>query len=310
MSQYISAHVLLAVRRIREDNADLALVSRPAYNSPALAAWERERPSDFSNRLLSYTCAPVPYAHPRAIPRSSVGSFGSTCTSLNVQSSGDGQTESSSFSMAATNSVPELSQPSNSASVRSFLESIDTNLASDLGSQNLLEEDEDGNLVVPQNERAIANYQCLFRILSCEKTFDRIDHWKTHVQSHFRTCPPPNTGQCPVPPCTYSTQSSRRGEAWGALLDHVAEAHILRGESLENARPDIDLMHYMYCNNIISQDQLRLIQLPAAHEQPGYSPVQGPVRSTVGSSDEPCFTYANIRRERRIRERHPRVGLA
>lgn len=45
-------------------------------------------------------------------------------------------------------------------------------------------------------------YTCLFHTLDCHESFDDENNWTTHVLSHFRTHPPPQTARCPLCPNT------------------------------------------------------------------------------------------------------------
>ncbi|CAI7621101.1 unnamed protein product [Penicillium pancosmium] len=45
-------------------------------------------------------------------------------------------------------------------------------------------------------------YTCLFHMLDCHESFDDENNWTTHVLSHFRTHPPPQTARCPLCPNT------------------------------------------------------------------------------------------------------------
>src|SRR5204863_1269630 len=99
--------------------------------------------------------------------------------------------------------------------------------------------------------------------------------------------------------CPHVTER-QPGVAWQVLLDHISQEHLERGHSLANTRPDFNLMRYLYCEGIITPDQMRLLQVPAAPGRAGYIASQDTVRAIIGSSDEPCFSYANRQRERRM----------
>lgn len=45
-------------------------------------------------------------------------------------------------------------------------------------------------------------YTCLFHMLDCHESFADEQNWTTHVLSHFRTHPPPQTARCPLCPNT------------------------------------------------------------------------------------------------------------
>jgi hypothetical protein len=94
------------------------------------------------------------------------------------------------------------------------------------------------------------------------------------------------------------------------MLDHISD-HLEKGDSLTNTSPDFELMQYLFCKKIITQDQMRLVQVPAAPGRPGYNPSQDSVRARIGSSDEPCFSNANPKRDRRMgRPQHSLIGTS
>jgi len=118
------------------------------------------------------------------------------------------------------------------------------------------------------------------------------------VLSHFKARPTPTDARCPA--CKFTVAERQPGVAWQVLLDHISQEHLERGHSLANTRPDFNLMQYLYCKGIIMQDQMRLVQVPAAPGRAGYIASQDTVRAIIGSSDEPWFSYANPQRERRM----------
>ncbi|KLJ07011.1 hypothetical protein EMPG_17486 [Blastomyces silverae] len=211
--------------------------------------------------------------------------------------------------MSAPSTTPTLSRPSSSAASDSFSESIDTNNAGKLPARYALEEDADGNLTAPPeiNGAGIGHY-CFFHILDCDKSFTNLDVWKTHVLSHFRLHPAPTTAQCPA--CPYRISDSHNGIAWRRMLTHLADQHLKQGYSIQNICPDFETMRHLYCANIITRGQLRLLQLPAALGRPGYCPSLDTVRAGIGSSDDPCVVYTNRHRERRMRERSHKISVA
>ncbi|PGH14755.1 hypothetical protein AJ80_05799 [Polytolypa hystricis UAMH7299] len=281
-------------------------------------AWHKSRPGDLADRLSSYSCIPTSPSSslPRHtatenthIPRQSR----SQRDSLIVLGSRSGCRNplASSSSMSGSSTVPSLSQAS-SSSTTTRSPSIDAGQAGKLGVHHILQEDGNGILIAPPHARvSVARYDCLFHILDCKTMLDDIADWKTHVLSHFRTHPPPTSARCPL--CPYTSSAPQRGVSWAQMLEHIAEKHLLQGQSLATTTPDLELMRYLYCKNIISGQQMRLVQLPSAPGRVGYTPAQDTVRESVGSSDDPCYTHASQRLERRegrVRDRQPRVGVA
>ncbi|KKZ62239.1 hypothetical protein EMCG_00406 [[Emmonsia] crescens] len=211
--------------------------------------------------------------------------------------------------MSAPSTVPTLSRFSSSTASISVSESIDTNSVAKLPARYALEEDADGNLTAPPetNNPGIGHY-CFFHVLDCGESFTDLDEWKTHVLSHFRLHPTPTIAQCPA--CTYRISDSHHGIAWRKMLSHLADQHLKQGYAIQNVCPDFETMRHLYCANIITREQLRLLQLPAAPQRPGYSPDLDSVRAMIGSSDDPCIVYMSRHRERRMRERSHRISVA
>ncbi|EYE97641.1 uncharacterized protein EURHEDRAFT_495298 [Aspergillus ruber CBS 135680] len=241
--------------------------------------------------------------------------------------------------------------------------SVDTGLASDLARHDILEDDGNGVLVVPQpqspsesqsfiqtpaprisNTRPIFyssrayydsddydnatnnynyNYACLFHVLNCHETFTDIDHWKTHVLSHFRTHQPPPIARCPICPTITSLTSPTTNtpnniftdtshiRAWDALLDHIDTAHYQHGHTLVNTRPDFELLRYLFRLRIISEEQFKLVQVVPGAGSPGYQRGMEPARARVGSAEEPfCAAYSRRRERRMTEERRRGWGVA
>ena len=179
-------------------------------------------------------------------------------------------------------------------------------------------------------------YTCLFHMLDCHDSFDDAAQWRTHVLSHFRTHPPPQTARCPLCPDTTFTDNDGQSDtkdsptpasvspagsadedsaksntpssssttprdprAWDRMLDHVANDHYQRGQTLAGSRPDFELMRYLYGRRIISDAQFKAMQLAPAPSSPAYHRSQDGVRASIGSSDEPyCAPYSRRREER------------
>ncbi|EQL38286.1 uncharacterized protein BDCG_02547 [Blastomyces dermatitidis ER-3] len=276
-----------------------------------LERWASEESDNIIERLLSLSSTPTSsaFVSTGSTFRNAGYNASSRRSSMIVENNEDTDSESSSSSMSAPSTAPTLSRPSSSAASDSFSESIDTNNAGKLPARYALEEDADGNLTTPPeaNGAGIGHY-CFFHILDCDKSFTNLDLWKTHVLSHFRLHPAPTTAQCPA--CPYRISDPHHGIAWRRMLTHLADQHLKQGYSIQNICPDFETMRHLYCANIITRGQLRLLQLPAAPGRPGYSPSLDSVRVGIGSSDDPCVVYMNRHRERRMRERSRKISVA
>ncbi|PLB39550.1 uncharacterized protein BDW47DRAFT_13800 [Aspergillus candidus] len=228
--------------------------------------------------------------------------------------------------MPPLTAVPSLASDNttSASSSSSSRLSLDTGWASGLVHHSILEDDGTGALIVPPPTRPIQapphdhnhhhapnqhTYICLFHILNCHQTFTEPDHWRTHVQSHFRTHEPPSTARCPLCPRERFVDSPDR-KAWDAMLDHVDTVHYQAGQTLAGSRPDFELMQYLYGLRIISVDQFKVMQLPPPPESPAYHRSLETVRASIGSANEPfCAPYSR-RRERRMRGQRRGVGVA
>lgn len=216
-----------------------------------------------------------------------------------------GSTSAASESMTSAMPVPSLSAGSPSVSDRS----IESQAARRVNVVNILETDSSGNLVapLPSPSRTTVLYHCLFHNLSCNFQSEKVELWKTHVLSHFRGCQLPQIASCQWCAAEYDGESA--GRTWNKMLEHVAHEHFEKGHTLAASRPSFELMKYMYQSKIITEDQLKAIQLCPSPDSPAYHPSQDPVRANIGSSDEPyCSTYSP-RREKRLREQRRGISV-
>uniref|UniRef100_A0A093URW8 U6 snRNA-associated Sm-like protein LSm1 n=1 Tax=Talaromyces marneffei PM1 TaxID=1077442 RepID=A0A093URW8_TALMA len=180
---------------------------------------------------------------------------------------------------------------------------------------NILETGSTGNLVASPPARLAsapsasqAVYRCLFYILPCDHQSDNIETWKTHVLSHFRGTRLPPTAPCQWCPLEFrhpnnsntninnnNNNNNNAHQTWDAMLTHVAHDHFEKGHTLAASRPNFELMKYMYNSKIITEDQLKAIQLCPSPDSPAYHPSQDPVRASIAlslglvmSEDEEC----------------------
>ncbi|PGH00022.1 hypothetical protein GX51_06021 [Blastomyces parvus] len=276
-----------------------------------LERWASEESDNIIERLFALSSTPTSSAFVSTgnTYRNAGCNASSQRSSLIVEDNEDTDSESSSSSMSTPSTAPTLSGFSSSTPSDCLSESIDTNTCGKLPARYALEEDADGNLTAPPetNSAGIGHY-CFFHILDCNESFTNLDVWKTHVLSHFRLHPAPTTAQCPA--CPYRISDSHHGIAWRRMLTHLADQHLKQGYTAQNICLDLETMRHLYCANIITREQVRLLQLPAAPGRPGYSPSLDTVRTRIGSSDDPCVVYMSRHRERRMRERSHRISVA
>ncbi|CRG88984.1 hypothetical protein PISL3812_06019 [Talaromyces islandicus] len=291
-------------QRINQTDADDSLTA----GQHSLSAWAQDAPETFSYRLASrYYLPSVRNLHSGR--RTQAASNGTLVAEDGV--SAYPYSESMTPSSMA---VPSLSNGSQSVSEMS----VGSRIASKVQVVNMLETDSTGNLVTPpptaasHAEQHTPIYYCLFYTLPCDHKSDRVDTWKTHVLSHFRGCPLPPNATCQWCSADFVHDNGNKNHAsrvWDAMLEHAAHEHFEKGHSLAATRPSFELMKYMYQSKIITEDQLKAIQLCPSPDSPAYHPSQDPVRARIGSSDEPyCSTYSP-RREKRMREQRRGISV-
>lgn len=241
-----------------------------------------------------------------------------------VHDSNSSITVSSSNSMTSAIPVPSLSggsQSSISDNSSTTSQALSKEMKPRVNVINILETDSTGNLVAsppapsapPSAEEQVV-YRCLFYILPCDHQSHNIDTWKTHILAHFRGTRLPPTAICQWCPLefkqpTTSNSNAHTHQIWDAMLTHVAHEHFEKGHTLAASRPNFELMKYMYNSKIITEDQLKAIQLCPSPDSPAYHPSQDPVRASIGSADEPyCSTYSP-RREKRLREQRRGISV-
>ncbi|EAS34408.3 uncharacterized protein CIMG_05432 [Coccidioides immitis RS] len=259
----------------------------PLYS---LNTWEKNRPGDFLDRLLPLTCLSdsldLPegkYTYPN----------NSRKDSLKVQRGDGAASNESACNMSIPRTLPSLAEMSTSTG---FSGTINTALASEVDMHHILPTDDDDNFVAPDVQYPFICH-CLFRILGCEKFFNNVGEWKTHVTSHFNLKPVPQSVACQV--CKQRFHGAEDDEAWFKMLDHIALQHVQQGQTLVGTSPGYELMHHLYCQGIVSQEQLKLLQ-HGDRDSESYGPAG---RGGVSPTAEPYYVSASSRRERRMRGR-------
>lgn len=192
----------------------------------------------------------------------------------------------STHDMSVPRTMPSLTEFSASTRLSG---SIDTDWADGIDMRHILHRDDNDNMV-DSKMRSPFRFHCLFRILNCRKDFDDVEEWETHVTSHFKLQPLPQSVTCQI--CKEPFHSGESGEAWRLMLEHIATEHILQGQTLVGTRPDYELMLHLYHKGIASKEQLKLLQQADA-DSSGRD-------GGVGSPAEPYYFSVNSRRERRM----------
>ncbi|KAF2851059.1 hypothetical protein T440DRAFT_373212, partial [Plenodomus tracheiphilus IPT5] len=135
--------------------------------------------------------------------------------------------------------------------------SISTGLASHLAGVALLEE-RSGILTVPPAPACPPIYECAFWFLGCGALFAARHEWETHCLSHFRGQEPPRSVQCPL--CAWSAARDDGAHAWHLRMQHLADAHTMRGQTLRTSRPDFRLFQHLWQKRLIDDHDLKELQ--------------------------------------------------
>ncbi|KAK4956985.1 hypothetical protein LTR66_013295, partial [Elasticomyces elasticus] len=124
---------------------------------------------------------------------------------------------------------------------------------------DVLEEDEDGILNVPNHQHAIP-LPCTLSFLNCFFTTLDSEVWSTHCTSHFRGNQPPRSVQCPFLTCDWKCSAGVGIDAWKARTDHIHQ-HYMRNDHLAHPvgaiRKDTHLFEYLWGTRVISDAQLK-----------------------------------------------------
>ena len=120
--------------------------------------------------------------------------------------------------------------------------------------QNVLEEDEYGNLEIPLESRQ-GRLACDFGFLDCVETFNDVGEWDMHCQSHFRG-ELPESVRCPFE-CEWSTTAKSGREAWDQRSIHVGSQHCPLGAVVAGRRPDQSLLRHLWRTRIINDAQFK-----------------------------------------------------
>ena len=120
-----------------------------------------------------------------------------------------------------------------------------------------------GTLRVPEPNQPQADLICPLQILDCEESFNDIRLWKTHIFTHFRGHPCPETATCFLCERVFDQSPiDHPARAWNEMLSHMATEHFRgMGQRLATVRTDFRLMRWMYNRRIITPAQFRRTQL-------------------------------------------------
>ena len=134
-----------------------------------------------------------------------------------------------------------------------------------------------GALTAVPRAVAVGPLECPFKtIVGCRKEFD-IDHesqWITHSLSHFKKngkdVEPPKTNKCCF--CDKEILKSTGKESWTVRLKHIRLAHHINGRRMAAARPDFELVRYLWGAHVIDRAVFRDWTARQSNNSPPSSP--------------------------------------
>ncbi len=92
--------------------------------------------------------------------------------------------------------------------------------------------------------------ECPFNLLFfCQMAFSDADDWIAHSLEHFRNSDPPTSNACCF--CDKTFQHPCGAESWRQRMQHIAWHHG-HGCKLAHARPDFELITYLFNEKLIS----------------------------------------------------------
>ena len=120
--------------------------------------------------------------------------------------------------------------------------------------------------------------ECPFKIIfGCRLIFS-LNHeepWINHSFAHFKTIngrqiQPPKTNKCCF--CDLAIQKETGVRSWTTRLEHIREVHYLNGFRMAAARPDFELVRYLWGGNAIDRDAFRDWTARQSNDTPPSSP--------------------------------------
>ena len=137
----------------------------------------------------------------------------------------------------------------------------------------------------------------LATILDCRLEFDmnHQDSWIKHSLTHFKSIhgdkvPPPITNKCCF--CDKIVRGNTGEESWEIKLKHIRDAHHVNGHRMAAARPDFELVRYLWGAEVI--DNVKFRDWTAKHS--AISPPSSPDSEFLPPVSEVC---GHRRRDRR-----------
>lgn len=129
---------------------------------------------------------------------------------------------------------------------------------SSMFSRNVLREDEVGILHRPVVPGVLL---CEFHYLNCNATFDNLQAWETHSQSHFHGASLPGAVRCPFV-CGRSFTTTAENEAWTQRQVHIEGTHRCDGHQIDaGRRADPSLIQHLWGARKIDPEQKQQLMM-------------------------------------------------
>lgn len=161
-----------------------------------------------------------------------------------------------------------------------------------LGSQRILSQGPDGELVVPPVTRTPI-LECPFNLLFCFMAFSSLDEWINHSLSHFQNINPSTSNVCCFCEAIFRNQNGK--SSWKERMHHVAMHHHL-GHKLAHAQPDFQLFQYLWQNRLITSADYR--ELKGNSRNRAHAAATYPSPPVLQNRGNATYTETNIRRSR------------
>ena len=125
--------------------------------------------------------------------------------------------------------------------------------------QRILDLEDEALVIAPLRYPRVL--ECPFNLLLCCLTFSNVEDWIAHSLQHFRFPAGPEIGPPPFNSCCFCDEEfySEPYQSWKARMHHVALHHQL-GHKLSHARPDFDLLRYLWEKRLISDSEYRALR--------------------------------------------------
>nr|POE65879.1 hypothetical protein CFP56_57569 [Quercus suber] len=152
------------------------------------------------------------------------------------------------------------------STVRSSQHSISTGSApSSLFARNVLGESETGVLERPDVPGPLI---CEFHYLGCGSTFDNLQEWDTHSETHFHGVSLPRSVDCPFGGCEWSVSAETGSVAWRSRQAHIGYTHRFGGHQIDATRvAPRSLIQHLWRERKIDPEQVQQLRMTGRLEE-------------------------------------------